>query len=97
MINKIQSAELYIAIVGRESELGKEQEREIDDVFNSTFANYDKIYTNNDHEVEIIYKIPVPIMQNDKINENFFKNLSKILTELREYNPHFTQYKRGDV
>ena len=72
--------------------------KEIDNTFKEIFENsFRKLADIQvDSESEIIYEIMVPAINDENLIMSFLKKTERLLEELNDFNPHFTQYERGD-
>jgi len=64
------------------------------EIFENSFRKLSDIQV--DSESEIIYEIMVPAINDENLIMSFLKKTERLLEELNDFNPHFTQYERGD-
>lgn len=93
----LQASNLYIAIQGESSIFNKVSVKHIEKTFLEIFELSKKV---SDVEVdnyrEIVYSINTPVLQDNSLSKDFYSDLEILLCELKDYNPHFTQYRRVD-
>lgn len=89
----IINSNLYIAIQGSIEMFTKENEAHIYKTFKEIFETSKKVSdVSADDYREIIHSIITPLFKNDKFFEELYSDLEILLEELKEYNPHFTQF-----
>lgn len=98
MNKNIRDSSVYISISSNTATIDESVKDYIDSIFkelfNSSAHKISDISAGSD--TEIVYEIMSPIIDNDSIVKEFFENMEILLEELKDYNPHFTQHKRGD-
>lgn len=99
MVKLMRDSSMYVAIIGTRSELDDKSLKKIDSVFQEIFANSATIVSDikEDVDCEIIYEILTPVIKDDILVKDFFGDLEILFEVLQDYNPHFTQFKRGDI
>ena len=94
----MRESSLYIALAGTISSLDNKAKAEVEnvfkDVFNEAAVKLSDIQESG--EVELVYEIQTPVIKDDTLVKEFYENLEVLLEELKEHNPHFTQFKRED-
>lgn len=100
MIMKEKSS-LHLAIISNTYEFTKDKEKRVNYVMESLFPEQNKVVSrvsgkSSDSNIELIYEIQRPVFNEETATKEFYENLEILLEELREYNPHFTQYRRVD-
>ncbi len=97
MIKSMRESSLYIALAGPQTVLDKHGLSKVDKVFKEIFGDSSKkaSVAQEEEEIEVVYEIQKPIVQDEILMKEFFENLEIILEELQEFTPHFTQLKRG--
>lgn len=91
---------LHLVIVSKSSEFRKEEEDRVNKAFKELFENnYEEVSRaiDDEQEIEIIYSIQMPVFEEEAANREFYENLEVLLEELRDYSPHFTQFRRVDT
>lgn len=98
MENYIKNSSFYIAIGGDSNIFDKDTKNKIYNTFERIFENsFNKISDIHiGSESEMIYEIKTPVINDENLTVDFLKKTEKVLEELSEFNPHFTQYERGD-
>lgn len=92
-MESIINSNLHIAIQGSIEMFTKENEAHIDRTFKEIFETSKKVSdVSADDYREIIHSISTPLFKNDKFFEELYSDLEILLEELKEYNPHFTQF-----
>lgn len=94
----IKDSNLYISIGGDSNMFDTKARKEIDNTFEKIFENSFKKLSDIqvDSESEMIYEIMVPAINDENLIMSFLKKTERLLEELNDFNPHFTQYERGD-
>lgn len=93
----IQDSKIYIAIQGESSIFNEKAVTHIKNAFLEIFENSEKVSdVDVDEYREMVYSINTPVLQDNSLFKDFYSDLEIILYELKEYNPHFTQYRRVD-
>lgn len=76
---------------------GSNQEEEIKEIFNSTFSNCKVINrVEFNAQVETIYEIASPYINDNKVQESFFEKLDSLFEDLKDYMPSFVKFARED-
>lgn len=98
MKDYIKNSNLYISIGGNSNMFDTKARKEIDNTFKEIFKNSFRKLSDIqvDSESEIIYEIMVPAINDENLIMSFLKKTERLLEELDDFNPHFTQYERGD-
>lgn len=99
MIKNMRESSLHVAVAGNLTNLDKKRRDKVESVFKDIFASSaSKISeAEEENEVELVYEIKTPIIKDENLLQEFYENLEVLLEELREFTPHFTQFKRGDL
>lgn len=94
----VKDSNLYISIGGNSNMFDTKTRKEIDNTFEEIFENsFTKLSDIQvDSESEIIYEIMVPAINDENLIMSFLKKTERLLEELSDFNPYFTQYERGD-
>ena len=89
----IINSNLHIAIQGDISIFTHKNEAHIERTFKEIFETSKKISdVSADDYREIVYSINTPLLKDDKYLDEFYSDLEILLDELKDYNPHFTQF-----
>lgn len=98
MSNCISGSNLYIYVGGDSSFIDNNTKKEIEDafeeIFETSFVKVSDIRMSG--KVEMVYEIKAPIIKNEGLTREFYRKLEMLLEKLSDFNPHFTQYERGD-
>lgn len=98
MSNCISGSNLYIYVGGDSGFIDNNTKKEIEDafeeIFETSFVKVSDIRMSG--KVEMVYEIKAPIIKNEGLNREFYRKLEMLLEKLSDFNPHFTQYERGD-
>lgn len=101
VVRTMRDSSLYIAISGSVNMLDKPTKERIElvfsDIFNNSAKKVSEVEVDVDGDSEMIYEIPTPIIKDDILVKEFFEDLEVLLEELKDFKPHFTQFKRGDI
>lgn len=99
-MNSMRDSDIYIAISAGDSEINKNVKCKIEHTFKELFGNnarkVSEVKDSSNGEIEIIYEINTPVVQENHITKEFYENLEVLLYELIDFNPHFTQFRRVD-
>lgn len=98
MVKAMRDSSLHITLNGVARELN-ESKSNIEKIFAELFEESAVLVSDarGDLEAEIIYEIKTPVVNDDEMTKEFFSSLEVLLDELKEFNPHFTQFRRVDV
>lgn len=99
MLDKIEKSCIHIAVVSKGEVISDSDKEFINSVLFDTFGVYQEMISEatSDQHVEIIYEVKTPVMKNDDILDKFYKDLRFVFSELSDYNPHFTQFKKEEI
>lgn len=95
----MRESSLYVAVAGNVTTLGDREKLDVHKVFVDIFEDTASKVSDvkQDDEVEVVYEIKTPVVTDDVMVREFYESLEVLLEELSEYDPHFTQFKRGDI
>lgn len=98
MINGTGDSSLHVVITGPTSEIDDNVKDKINGTFNSLFNDLAKkvLEMNESEDVELIYEVQTPVFKDGYIAREFYENLEVLLDELKDFNPHFTQFRGVD-
>lgn len=96
-----EKSSLHLAIISSTYDFNKEKEKRAQYVIDSLFPESNSIVSKVEGDgsysnIEIIYEIQKPVFSDENTSREFYENLEVLLEELKEYYPHFTQYRRVD-
>ena len=98
-MESITNSSIYIAINGNSTTIDRKTKEQIEttfkDIFENSAENISDIKVFDD--VEIVYEVKTPIIKDNFLIKKFYKKMETLLEELKEFEPHFTQFERGDV
>lgn len=100
MLDKVEKSSIHVALVSKRETINDYDKETIDYIFSEAFGEDHQNKVSEavaDHHVEIIYEVKTPIMKNDDIFDEFYKDLRFVFSELQEYSPHFTQLKGEEI
>lgn len=98
MINGAQNSKLHIVITGAANEIDDKVKSKVNHIFNSLFNESAKKVSevSESRDVELIYEVQTPVFKDEYIMKEFYENLEVLLDELKDFHPHFTQFKGVD-
>lgn len=87
---------LHIVITGLTTEIDIKSNKRISDTFESLFGDSaNKVsHIKTSENIEIIYEIRPPLFDDDESFREFYSDLEVLFEELKEFAPHFTQFRR---
>ena len=90
---------MYIAISGNDTDLDEKNIKHVDKVFNEILEGQCNVVSDIQHKdvIEIVYEIKIPMISDNGIIREFYESLEILLDELSEFEPHFTQFEKGDL
>lgn len=96
MIKSMRKSSLYIAITGDSEDLTSSEKSRIKTLFSGLFEKSARKVSDvaESKFAEIVYEVDKPLLRDKESLEEFFSSLEVALEELKEYNPHFTHFKK---
>lgn len=90
---KLISSNFYISIQGSVDIFDQVSINHITKTFEEIFPKYEIVsdVSTEDYK-EVIYSINTPLLKDGEALKEFYCDLEILLEELKEYNPHFTQF-----
>lgn len=87
---------LYIVITGSLTEIDIYSYERISNTFEDLFGDSTERVSSvkTSENTELIYEIRPPIFVDDETFREFYSDLEVLLDELKEFDPHFTQFRR---